>query len=188
MDNQSRRSVIKSLSAAAIGSSFPPGQDVNLTNGMQTKPYVIRAAEGRFDELYHIMGMELSLKVSGKDTDNELTMYYGTYKKNDGPPLHVHYKQDEQFFVVEGEFLLQVGTEKYTLKSGDTIFLPRNVPHTFLTLSDTGRMFFQTNPSGKTEDFFKKLSQAGPSVTMDEVQKIHLEHDLSIVGPRLSVG
>ncbi|MVM41047.1 cupin domain-containing protein [Spirosoma sp. HMF3257] len=187
MENQSRRSALKAMSAAAIGATLPHEQEVNLENGTQTKPFVIREAEGRFDELYHIMGFELSLKVSGKDTNEQLSTYYGTYKKNDGPPLHVHYKQDEEFYIVDGEVLFQVGNEKFTLKVGDTIYLPRNVPHTFLVLSETARLFFQTNPSGKTEAFFKKLSQLGPKATMDEVQKLHLAHDLSIVGPPLKV-
>lgn len=169
----------------AVGAVLPSNQLKDPMNSTETKPYFLRSTEARHNELYHIMGMELSLKVSGKDTNDQLTMFYGTYTKNDGPPLHVHYKQDEQFYIIDGEFLIQVGTEKYTLKAGDTVYLPRNVPHTFLTLSDTGKMFFQTNPSGKTEAFFKRLSQAGPSITMDEVQQIHLEHDLRIVGPPL---
>lgn len=44
-------------------------------------------------------------------------------------------------------------------------------PHTFLVLSETGKLFFQTNPSGKTEAFFKKLSELGPTASLDDVQK-----------------
>ena len=185
MENQSRRTAIKTMSVATVGTIVPHSQEVTENAGTPEKAFVIRESEGRFNELYHIMGFVLSLKVSGKDTNQQLSMYFGTYKKNDGPPLHVHYKQDEQFYIVDGEILFQVGTEKYTLKSGDTIFLPKNVPHTFLVLSETGKLFFQTNPSGKTEAFFKKLSELGPTASMDDVQKLHLAHDLSIVGPPL---
>jgi quercetin dioxygenase-like cupin family protein len=187
MENQSRRSALKAMSAVAVGTTLPYDQEGKSGGGTQGKPFVIREAEGRFNELYHIMGFVLSLKVSGKDTNEQLSMYFGTYKKNDGPPLHVHYKQDEQFYIVEGEILFQVGAERYTLKSGDTIYLPRNVPHAFLVLSETARLFFQINPSGKTEAFFKKLSELGPTASMDDVQKLHLAHELSIVGPTLKV-
>ena len=112
-------------------------------------------------------------------------MFYGKYHKNDGPPLHVHHGQDEQFYLIEGEFLLQVGDQTYTLKGGDTIFLPREVPHAFLVLSETGTIFFQTNPSGKTEDLFKRLSELPPTATLEAIKQVHQNHQVSIVGPRL---
>ncbi|GAB3789152.1 hypothetical protein GCM10028818_57100 [Spirosoma horti] len=95
------------------------------------------------------------------------------------------HRQDEQFYLIEGEFLLQVGDQQYTLKGGDTIFLPREVPHAFLVLSETGTMFFQTNPSGKTEALFKRLSQLPPTATLEIIKQVHQEHGVSIVGPRL---
>ncbi|WP_447406319.1 cupin domain-containing protein, partial [Clostridium perfringens] len=74
-----------------------------------------------------------------------------------GPPLHVHPYQDEIFFIVQGEYLFQVGELRHNLKAGDTIFLPRTVPHAFAQLTDIGKMFFLFQPSGKMEDFFRAL-------------------------------
>lgn len=171
------------LSAVAAHPLLP---DTLATTPVVTpKPFVIRKTEARFDQLYHVLGMELSLKISGQDTNQQLTMFYGKYHKNDGPPLHIHHGQDEQFYIVEGKFLLQVGDQQYILSGGDTIFLPREVPHAFLVLSETGTMFFQTNPSGKTEELFKRLSQLSPTATLEVIKQVHQEHGVSIVGPRL---
>lgn len=51
-------------------------------------------------------------------------------------PLHIHPNQDEWFYVVEGNYLFQVGNEQYRMAIGDTIFLPRNVPHAFIQVTE----------------------------------------------------
>ena len=186
MHNPTRRSRLMGLSAGAAHQLLPHTQATTAMATSPTKPFVIREAEARFDQLYRVLGMELSLKISGQDTHNQLTMFYGKYHKNDGPPLHVHHGQDEQFYILEGVFLLQVGDQQYTIKGGDTIFLPRQVPHAFLVLSETGKMFFQTNPSGKTESLFKRLSQLPPTATLETIRQVHQDHEISIVGPRLT--
>ncbi len=150
-------------------------------------PYVLRASESRFDEVYTIMGMDKYLKISGKDTNGQLSLFFGYYVKNDGAPMHVHYKEDEQFYVLEGEVLFQIDKEQHTLKAGDMIFLPRNIPHTYFVLSDTARMLFMTTPSGKTEAFFKALSQLKGRPSLQEMDAFFTEHDLGLVGPPLSI-
>ncbi|MBL0053012.1 MAG: cupin domain-containing protein, partial [Bacteroidetes bacterium] len=118
-----------------------------------------------------------------KDTNGNLTIFEYTGNEKGGPPLHVHPYQDEIFFIVQGEYLFQVGDEKHNLKSGDTIFLPRAVPHAFAQLSDNGKMFFLFQPSGKMEDFFRTLSNLTSPPTAEQGAKIFADHDMKIVGP-----
>ncbi|MBF9141829.1 cupin domain-containing protein [Hymenobacter properus] len=188
MEIESRRTALKALSATAIGMALAPHLALGAAPGAPKKPFVLRLADARAGEHYHLMGFDLFLKVSAKDSDGQMSMFSGVYRKHDGPPLHVHYEQDEEFYITEGEFLVQVGEERYTLKAGDLIFLPRNIPHTFLTLSDTGRMVFMTHPSGKTEQLFKQLAALPPTATPDDAQKIHIANQCRIVGPKLTVG
>lgn len=99
--------------------------------------------------------------------------------------MNLHTHQDEIFFVVQGEYLFQVGDEKYNLKAGDTIFLPRAVPHAFAQLTVTGKMFFLFQPSGKMEDFFRLLGDPTFKPTPEEGAKISIEHGMKVVGPPL---
>ncbi len=110
--------------------------------------------------------------------------YVGVAKM--GPELHVHFDQDETFYVVEGEYLFQVGDEKQTLKAGDTIFLPRKVPHTWLQLSDNGKLIYLLQPAGKMEEFFKKMNAFKRPPTPDEAKKAMQEHGMDLVGPPLT--
>lgn len=152
------------------------------------KPFVVKANESRFGEKTWLNGTNPNdIKVSKKDTNGDLTIFEYIGNQKGGPPLHIHPSQDEIFFIVAGEYLFQVGDEKYQLKSGDTIFLPRAVPHAFAQLSDNGRMFFLFQPSGKMEDFFRVLGNLTSPPTPEQGAKIFADHDMKIVGPPLSI-
>src|SRR4028119_1166620 len=91
------------------------------------KSFVVKAGNDRFNEPLKYRGISPNLiKVSAKDTGGQMCVFeYEGFAKM-GPELHMHLKQDETFYILEGEYLFQVGEEKHRLKSGDTIFLPRN--------------------------------------------------------------
>ncbi len=105
---------------------------------------------------------------------------------NGGPPLHIHPYQDEWFYVIDGDYLFQVGDEKMNLQKGDTIFLPRNVPHAFIQLSEKGKMIVSYLPAGKMEDFFKVTDQWASPPSKEDVAKVFSDHDMQVVGPPLT--
>lgn len=152
------------------------------------KSFVVKSGQDRFNEPIKYRGISPNLvKVSAKDTAGHMSVFeYEGYAKM-GPDLHVHLKQDETFYILEGEYLFQVGEEKHTLKAGDTIFLPRNIPHTWLQLTDKGKLMYTLQPAGKMEEFFKTMNALKGVPTQEEVNKIHLAHDIKVVGPPLSL-
>lgn len=152
------------------------------------KGFKVNAGKDRFDQPIKYRGINPNdVKISSKDTDGELTVleYIGFEKI--GPPLHIHFEQDEIFYVVEGEYLFQLDTERMTLKAGDTIFLPRAVPHTWLQLTDKGKLVYFLQPSGKMEEFFKKMNELQGPPTPELVQQIHQAHGMKVVGPPISI-
>lgn len=158
------------------------------TNEKTPNTFTVKSGEARFGVHTPFKGVNPNdLKISKRDTSGSVAMfeYIGTEKT--GPSLHIHLKQDEIFYVSEGEFLFQVGTERSTLKAGDTIFLPRKVPHTWIQLSDRGKLIYWVTPAGKMEDFFLKMSSFTTRPTQEEMDKIHAEHDMKTVGPPLSL-
>jgi quercetin 2,3-dioxygenase len=114
-----------------------------------------------------------------------LTVFEYTGNIKGGPPLRIHLNQDEIFFIVQGEYIFQVGNDKHTLKAGDTIFLTRAVPHAFAQLTDSGKMFFLFQPSGKMEDYFRALGNLTSQPTPEQGAKIFADHDMKVVGPPL---
>lgn len=163
------------------------GQNVQAQKTKRpNKGFVVKATESRFNEKTLIGGKNPNdIKVSQKDTNRDLTVFEYTGNEKGGPPLHVHPHQDEIFFIVQGEYLFQVDNDKHTLKAGDTIFLPRTVPHAFAQLTDTGKMFFLFQPSGKMEDFFRVIGNLTSAPTPEQGAKIFADHDMKVVGPPL---
>jgi quercetin dioxygenase-like cupin family protein len=173
---------VLSAPAFAIGQTDQP-----KTKGLK-KGFTIKANQNRFHEKTKLFGSNpVDIKVSINDTDGRLSISEYTGYTKGGPPLHVHPFQDEVFIILEGEHLFQVGEEQFHLTAGDTIFLPRNVPHAPCQLSEKGRYLFFFTPSGKMEDFMRALAElkvtGQPSPEM--MAKLFEAHDMKIVGPPL---
>jgi quercetin dioxygenase-like cupin family protein len=174
------------MASVAFIPTITLGKNLYAETSRAKKGFVVKAKESRFGEKTLLFGNSPNdIKVSQKDTDGKLTIFEYTGNIKGGPALHIHPYQDEIFFIVKGEYLFQVGDEKHTLKDGDTIFLPRGVPHAFAQLTDTGKMFFLFQPSGKMEDFFKKISDPNFKPTPEEAAKVSLAYGMKVVGPPL---
>jgi len=155
----------------------------------KTSGFKVKAGDARFGGHYKMKGVTLNMldtKISSKDTNGDLVVFeQNGLTPNGGPPLHIHLYQDEFFYIVEGEYLFQVGDEKYEMKPGDTIFLPRNLPHAFLQLTEKGKVIVTFMPAGKMEDFFKLTDSWTSLPSMEEITKAFVDHDMKIVGPGL---
>lgn len=155
------------------------------------KGFKVKSGEARFGIHYKMKGVtlnKLDIKISGKDTENDLAVFEQTgLTPKGGPPLHIHPNQDEWFYVIEGDYLFQVGEEKYQMKAGDTIFLPRNVQHAFVQLTEKGKMIVSYLPAGKMEEFFSATDKWTSPPSKEEIVKVFADHDMKVVGPPLNI-
>lgn len=151
------------------------------------KPFVVNAGKSRFNEAIKLGLNTNDVKVSKTDTDNQLTIFEYTGYEKVGPPLHLHFFQDEIFYVTEGAYRFVVGEEKMQLTAGDTIFLPRNIPHTWVQLTDKGKLVYMVQPAGTMEKFFQELNNLTGPPTREEIQKIHIAHGMKVIGPPLII-
>ena len=156
------------------------------------RPFKVNSREARFGTHYKMKGVTLNtldIKISGKDTNNDLAVFEQTGQTpKGGPPLHIHIDQDEWFFVTEGEYLFQCGSDKFHLKAGDTIFLPRNIPHAFVQLTDKARTIVSYLPAGKMEDFFTVTNKWASPPSKEEIARVFADHGMKVVGEPLKVG
>ena len=145
----------------------------------------VAAGSDRFGEPLPFHGDIFHCKVSAKDTDGGFCIYE-TVRKKGGPPLHYHHSQDEWFFVLDGEFLFQVGEDSFRLTAGDSILGPRRVPHAFASTRDTGKLMIIYQPAGMMEQFFadgSRLIHGSP----EDWQALHRAHGMEIVGSPLKI-
>jgi len=155
------------------------------------KGFKINAGEGRIHGHIKLKGVNaniLDVKVSGSDTNGALAIFEQTsLSQGKGTPLHFHYSQDEIFHVTEGSYYFQVGDEKYSLTKGDSIFLPRLVPHAWTQVSETGKMTVILQPAGKLENFFVTVAGLDHEPTPEEMKAIFADNDMQVIGPSLKI-
>jgi mannose-6-phosphate isomerase-like protein (cupin superfamily) len=127
-------------------------------------------------------------KVSTNDTNGDLYIFESIRSNEGGPPLHYHYEQDEWWYVLQGEFLFQVGDEKFTAKAGDSIFGPRMIPHAFAKVGKgEAKLLMLFQPAGKMEENFQAISDGiTASMTEDERKEFRRKNGFEVVGPALT--
>ena len=156
------------------------------TQSAQPPALLVPAGKDRYDEVRGLGIGAISFKVTPQDS-NGILILENTFRAKGGPARHLHFYQDEWFYPVEGEFIFEVGTERFHLKPGDSLVAPRNVPHVwaFSGGSSIGRILVAFNPAGKMEAFFREVNKANAMPPQDPA--LWLAHDMQLLGPPLSV-
>lgn len=156
-----------------------------------SKVFKVKAGEGRKHGHIQLKGVNanvLDVKISGSDTGGGLAIFEQTsLSQGRGTPLHVHPAQDEVFYVLEGAYEFLVGSERFSLAAGESIFLPRSVPHAWTQASPKGKMLVTLQPAGKLEDFFVAMAALDHDPTQEEVAKIFEANEMKVVGPPLKL-
>jgi len=92
-------------------------------------------------------------------------------RKGNAPPPHIHRREDEIFYVLEGELAVSVGDRTMKAVPGTMVFLPRNVQHSFTIESEQMRMLILLTPAG-FEGWFKELSVPAPAMTLPPATEV----------------
>ena len=103
------------------------------------------------------MGLgSILFKVPASETAGGLFVMEEILPVPGGPPLHLHLKQEEWFYVIEGEVAFQVGDQRLQLHAGESVLGPRLLPHTFSSVSEKpSRMLIAFCPAGMMEQYFR---------------------------------
>jgi mannose-6-phosphate isomerase-like protein (cupin superfamily) len=101
---------------------------------------------------------------------------------------HLHHEQDEWFYVVEGEYVIEVGEERYEPGPGDSVLAPRKVAHVWAHVGEgTGRLIAALQPAGEIEAFFEDLAKLSSTPEREELQRVFSSHGMELAGPPLSI-
>jgi mannose-6-phosphate isomerase-like protein (cupin superfamily) len=148
--------------------------------------HLVPDEQDRLGEQHSLRFSTIAFKVLPRETAGGLFMIEHTNLQKGGPALHLHYAQEEWFYVVEGTLLFQVGDQRVELKPGDSVLGPRGVPHAFTRTGEKpGRMVIGFTPAGQMEDFFREAGKPG-AAPMDAA--LFARFGMKMVGPPLVAG
>jgi quercetin dioxygenase-like cupin family protein len=110
-------------------------------------------------------GSLAEIKVTAQDTGGLLSIVEMTEAPGAEAPLHVHYREDESFWILEGELTIHVGDQVIEAGAGDFAFGPRGIPHSYKVGPDGCRMLFILTPGG-FENLVREMSVPAGSRTL----------------------
>ena len=112
-------------------------------------------------------GWLLTFLATGEETNGQFALVEESGRKGQSaaPPPHVHTREDECFFVIEGAITCYVGGEVVHVPAGSFVVLPRGVPHRYELATEEVRLLNLCVPAG-FEGFFRALSEPARSLTL----------------------
>jgi mannose-6-phosphate isomerase-like protein (cupin superfamily) len=116
------------------------------------KPYKLGNQQGR--SLWHL-GALLTFKALGEETNEQFWALEGLADSHMAVPLHSHSREDEVWYVLEGNITFTIGDQKLEAGPGTFAYIPKNTPHTFQVRSQTARWFGFGTPAGLDRWFFE---------------------------------
>src|SRR5438067_13755936 len=108
-------------------------------------PIALRQDEG---EALWFLGVLATIKACRETTEGRVAVIEQLAPQGAGSPLHVHHREDEWFYVLEGALTFWVGGEVVEARAGSFIYGPRDIPHTFVVSSPQARFLLVTEPAG----------------------------------------
>lgn len=154
------------------------------------RPIALQPNEG---EALWFMGMLATIKASKEGTAGGVAVIEHTSPHNSGSPLHVHHREDEWFYVLEGELTIWVDGQVIRAPAGSFVFGPKDTPHTFAVSSPEGaRFLLVTEPAG-FESFMRSSAEPARALTLppppseapdpERLGALAAEYGIEILGP-----
>ncbi len=146
---------------------------------------------GEGEALWFLGGL-LTVKASAETTGGRVAVIENLMSRGGGSPLHVHHREDEWFYVIEGELTFWVGGEVVVAPAGSFVYGPRDIPHTFIVSSDEARFLLVAEPAG-FEGFVRTIAEPAPRLEIpppapeppdvEGLTKVAAAYGIDIVGP-----
>jgi mannose-6-phosphate isomerase-like protein (cupin superfamily) len=174
------------------------GHETRRVEGAQRGKGTAHVPPGEGARTLWVLGELLTHKIPSHKTGGAYALFEATANPGSGPPPHVHHREDEAFYVLEGEYQFLVGGETLSAEEGSLLYAPKGTLHAHKNVGEgVGRLLMIQTPGGLYELFFEKAGRwpkddddgVGPSPLEDRadagrrIAKIAAEHGIEIPPP-----
>ena len=130
--------------------------------------------------------IDMKVLLSTEDTAGATSVIMAWHEPGQGPPDHVHFDQEEIFFIVDGCYELTIDGQTSIGGPGTLVFVPRNMVHRFKNVGETSACMLDWTLPGGQDRYFKKISEldAGGSFTKDKLAALNNDHNTTFCSAR----
>lgn len=107
-----------------------------------------------------IPGAVFNFLAMGSETDGRHALIKILVERGAEPPAHTHSREDESYFILKGSIEYTIGADKLTVKEGEYVYLPKDVPHSFRILSEQADLLMWISPAGLDQWFWDNSTPA----------------------------
>jgi len=112
----------------------------------------------RTGQAYWVMGDLFTYLVTGDESGGSYFTLEVKVGPGNGPPPHIHHREEEQFYILEGKLTFQVGDQTIQASTGDFVHIPRDTVHSFKNGPTPAKLFSTFSPAG-IEKFFQEAGE-----------------------------
>ena len=178
-------------------------RDIRDTQGEATMTTAASARVGPIEvqhdggEALWLLGTLATIKASAQTTDGRVAVIEHVAPRAAAAPLHVHRREDQWFYMIDGELTFRVAGDVITAPAGAFVYFPCDVAHAFEVTADVARFLLVAEPAG-LEGFMRAVGEPAGSRTIppvaappdpDRLTALAAAYGIEIIGPsRTSTG
>jgi quercetin dioxygenase-like cupin family protein len=130
-------------------------------------------------------GGSATIVLTGDQTDGTFALVDAVVRRKDEPPLHLHTREDEVIYVLDGEIEVSLAGNRTEHVAGDAIYMPKGCEHAYRLRSETARLFHFWVPAGM-EGFYRELDHtASQDRYVERLITLAARYGMEITGPGL---
>ncbi len=141
------------------------------------------------------LGGRFTIKADGALTDDRFSLVESLAWRSTEPPVHVHHREDEAWYILDGQMTFQIGDDRFVATTGSFAFAPRGLSHAFTVDIEPTRVLVLASPGG-FERFALELGEAASDdrppdglrvPTPDALGPVAERYGIEVVGPPMRV-
>ncbi len=125
-----------------------------------------------------ILGEVVTYKITSERTGGAYSLFEVLTHPGGGPPPHVQHREDEAFWVLEGELEVSVGGERFRAGAGSFVHLPKGVLHSYRNVGTGPARFLTLLVPAGLEKYFEEVGKPGtdfsspPLVEQEDIDRL----------------
>jgi mannose-6-phosphate isomerase-like protein (cupin superfamily) len=169
-------------------------KEIVETDQEKTETSVAHVAPGKASKSLWVFGELVMCKITSYRTGGAYSLFEVMTRPGGGPLPHVHHREDEAFYVLEGEYEFLVEGRTINAGAGSLIYVPKGNLHAYMNVGEEiGRMLVSQTPGGLQERFFEEIGEERKDGStaqasedppdMESIVKIAAEYGIEMPSP-----